>query len=501
MATTYNVATESAEKLALRLNSKGGASVELERGVYLLKSPLSATITTGAGGSNFVTGTYQYYVTRVSNGVESFGQSGVFALSASVASLTWTVSDISNNQLEPSFGSTYNIYLIKSTDANWVANSVTPTAVGASLPANIITAQVSQPFAYKITPTPIASNTPISTTTPYAYSAPVAIATGAITANGTTWSVTTSTTQNYVAGESVTLTGLVPSAYNGTYTIAGITTPGTVFTIANGTSPGAVTVAGTVSATQYQNSPAVIGYPLSAGQSSYNYPNWTDDVVVHNPNPTTGYSGYPVVGQTTQVRQVQTRIIESQLYTRTDTAVTTNIFATTAISYSGGVITVTATGQTAANLPVGTVVTIAGASVAAYNNTWVVATTGAGSFTINATLSGSPGAATTSTVASGFVVDSNVTWFDFGKIVGLAAGTAGLPTNAYVGTVIPGSGFQLSSVQGQQVPYFPATQASVAPSGFVVTAALSGTSLTLTGSNVGPLPVQTSQYRTTRWQG
>lgn len=71
------------------------------------------------------------------------------------------------------------------------------------------------------------------------------IATGGITTNGTTWTVnTTGQAISYITGSIVTLNGLVPAAYNGTYVITGAST--TQFTIANTAQPGAVTTAGYV---------------------------------------------------------------------------------------------------------------------------------------------------------------------------------------------------------------------------------------------------------------
>ena len=70
------------------------------------------------------------------------------------------------------------------------------------------------------------------------------IATSGISTNGTIWTVTTAAQQvSYIAGQTVLLQGLTPTAYNGTYTITtGSST--TSFTITNAAQPGAVTVAG-----------------------------------------------------------------------------------------------------------------------------------------------------------------------------------------------------------------------------------------------------------------
>jgi hypothetical protein len=87
------------------------------------------------------------------------------------------------------------------------------------------------------------------------------------------------------------------------------------------------------------------------------------------------------------------------------------------------------------------------------------------------------------------IYDDSITWSDFGKpVTGV-----GIPANSFVGEVTnalgyqgPNSYFILSSVQRETVPV--ATTSEV-------------TSITVTGSNVGPIPVQTGQYRTRTWQG
>ena len=160
--------------------------------------------------------------------------------------------------------------------------------------------------------------------------------------------------------------------------------------------------------------------------------------------------------------------------------------ATGSISTNGTTWTVTDTHNFAA----GDVITISGVTPTAYNGTYTIATISTtASFTI--TNSAQPGAVTVAgTAGCGTVADTSITWSDFGKPV---TGT-GIPTNAYVGTVTAGTSFVLSSVQGQNVPYYPGTTTA-----FNATA--NGTSITVTGSNVGPVPVQVGQYNTRRWQG
>ena len=397
--TTYNVATEQAEKLAVRLNSKGGASPwEGEAGAYLLAPPFSVTPSQSTtGGSLPATTTYYYYVTRVSNGVESFSspvQSITTGTGTASNSVTFAIVDQPSVETRPVTASSFNLYV------------------------------------------------------------------GTTAANATKQATTGTTTLSW-----------------------------TVYT---------------TSGTAYSSSPAVVAYPESLGQfTPYQSASWATDAIVHNPNAVNGYSGVPTYGLQTQVRQIRTNIAESQIYSRTDTATLTILSTTGNISYSNGVITVAATSVTSTNLPVGSVVTISGSSTAAFNGTWTVASFTAGTgFTI--VTQGLTGTTTDSTigrtVAVGFILDSSISWFDFGKPVTLAAGLSGIPTNAFVGQVTAGVGFQLSSVQGQSVPYWPATNGTTSPLGFVVTSS-TPTQITVTGSNVGPIPVQLGQYKTARWQG
>lgn len=71
--------------------------------------------------------------------------------------------------------------------------------------------------------------------------------TGSIVANGTTWTITTLTALSLVVGQQVTLSGFFPTGYNGTFTVASITST-TVFTVSNTTTGvGTVTTGGNVS--------------------------------------------------------------------------------------------------------------------------------------------------------------------------------------------------------------------------------------------------------------
>lgn len=389
--TTYNIPVESAEKQAVRANSKGGSSAISNVGSFLLKPPASVVVTPSTSGGSVAANTYYYYVTRVSNGVESFSAPVVsFTTTGSTSSASFVVTDQTTNAINPVAATSYNLYV-------------------------------------------------------------------GTTVAGATKQVTSGTTT------------LVWAAYS-------------------------------TSSTKYVDSPAMVAYPWSSGSGTpisstsntlgtgaYMAPTWVDDVIVHNPNQTTGYSGFNITGEAKQVRQIRTNIIESQIYSRTDTAtVKYAAIAASSISTNGTTWTVTNTHNFAA----GDVITISGVTPTSYNGTYTINTISTtASFTI--TNSTQPGPVTIAgSAACGVVSDALITWSDFGKPV---TGT-GIPTNAYVGNVTPGASFILSSVQGQNVPYYPGTTTA-----FNATAA--GTAITVTGSNLGAIPVQTGQYRTTRWQG
>ena len=88
---------------------------------------------------------------------------------------------------------------------------------------------------------------------------------GGVSANGTTITYTTSVAHAIVVGQSVTMTGITPAGYN----IAGATVTAvtaTTFTIANPTSLGASTVAGTVT-----GAPTAAGTNYNVQQTTLNY--------------------------------------------------------------------------------------------------------------------------------------------------------------------------------------------------------------------------------------
>lgn len=476
--TTYNIPVESAEKQAVRANAKGGSSAISNVGSYLLKPPSSI------GAPVAVTITTQ---TATITGAASTGSAGAYTFTYTAA-----------NTFVP--GQVVTITGITTATGFNVSNAVIVTASSGQFTISSATnTNTTTPgFSGSSLATPVA----IGATTYYYYvtrvSNGVESFSNAVASTASVISTTASVSFAIVDQTTNALNPVGATSYN---LYVGTTVAGATKQVTSGTTT-LVWPTYSTTGTKYVDSPAMVAYPWSSGSGTpvsatsntlgtgaYMAPTWVDDAIVHNPNQTTGYSGFNITGEAKQVRQIRTNIIESQIYSRTDTA-TLNVFATTGISYSSPIITATTTGVTAANLPVGTVVVIANSSVSAYNGTWVVATSTSGSFTITASGLGTPSSATTSTVASSYVVDASVTWSDFGKPV---TGT-GVPTNAYVGNVTPGTGFVLSSVQGQNVPYYPGTTTA-----FVATAA--GTSVTVTGSNLGAIPVQTGQYRTTRWQG
>lgn len=73
---------------------------------------------------------------------------------------------------------------------------------------------------------------------------PATVATGAITTNGTIWTVTHGAGYQFLPGTLVKLAGLVPTAYNGTY-VVNTSISGTSFTIANTSTVTTVATAGT----------------------------------------------------------------------------------------------------------------------------------------------------------------------------------------------------------------------------------------------------------------
>lgn len=394
--TTYNVATEQAEKLAVRVNSKGGASaMEGEAGVYLLKPPASVSTAATAVSSAIsisavtVSGSSGAYTFSFTTGTQAF----IAGQQVTVAGFTGTAAN---------FNGTFTV----------LASGLTTTAFKASSTA---TTNVTPPGSYTgCTATTVAING--SGGTYYYFVTRVSNGVESFSNPATTLTVaSTSATVSFTVTDQ-TANVLQPTTASSFNLYVGTTAANATLQATTGTTTLAWSAYST-SGTAYTSSPAVVSYPESATAfAAYQSPNYVTDALLHNPNATTGFSGTTVYGAENQVRQIRTSIVESQLYSRTDTATVTS--------------------------------------------------------------------------GSGTVSDSSITWADFGKPV---TGT-GIPTNAYVGTVTSGTSFVLSSVQGQNVPYWPGTT-----NAFQATA--NGTSITVTGSNVGPLPVQVGQYRTSRWQG
>ena len=394
--TTYNVASEQAEKLAVRVNSKGGASAtEGEIGVYLLKPPASVTTSATAVSSAIsisnvsVTGSSGAYTFTFTTGTQAF----IAGQQVTVAGFTGTAA---------SFNGTFTVLAAGLTTTAFAATSTATTNVtvpGSFAGCTATTAAINGSggtyyfFVTRVSNGVESFSNPVTTLTVASTSASISFAITDQTAN--VLNPFTASSFNLYVGTSATNPTL--QSTSGTTTL--------------------VWSKATTSGTAYSSSPAVVSYPESANAfSAYQSPNWVTDAIVHNPNATNGFSGGITYGAQNQVRQIRTPVVESQIYSRTDTATVTS--------------------------------------------------------------------------GSGTVSDTSITWSDFGKPV---TGT-GIPTNAYVGTVTPSTSFVLSSVQGQNVPYYPGTTTA-----FNATA--SGSAITVTGSNVGAAPVQLSQYKTGRWQG
>jgi hypothetical protein len=182
---------------------------------------------------------------------------------------------------------------------------------------------------------------------------PANIATGGIATNSTAWTVTHSAGYTFPVGAQVTLSGLTPSAYNGTYTVASSTA--TTFTISNTANPGAVTVAGAATVGTISVGHVLSGPGITAGTRISSQATGT----------TGGIGTY--------------NLAASQV---------TNI-ATGGITTNGTLWTVTHTSGD--QFTAGTSVTLSGLTPTAYNGTYTVntspvATIATGGITTNGTL-------------------------------------------------------------------------------------------------------------------
>lgn len=247
------------------------------------------------------------------------------------------------------------------------------------------------------------------------------IATGAIATNGSTWTVTTSAQPtSYVTNSVVTLSGLTPVAYNGTYIITGVST--TQFTIANIAQPGAVTVQGiatiinsttvnniliTDPGSGYLTAPtvtiqtsttsgsgaiatAVIGNPGIKPIVSTMLPSVTGGYY-----PNTYYLDFGLTGPDTAFLQVTAN---STIYFDNIAGTLSGYINTGSISTNGSTWTVT-TGAQPVPYIAGQQVMLQGLVPVAYNGIYTVAANGTTtSFTINN--SAQPGAVTTAGLAT-----------------------------------------------------------------------------------------------------
>ena len=247
------------------------------------------------------------------------------------------------------------------------------------------------------------------------------IATGAIATNGSTWTVTTSAQPvSYITNSVITLSGLIPVAYNGTYIVTGVST--TQFTIANTAQPGAVTQQGIATVI---NSTTVNNILITDPGSGYITPpsiviqttttsgaNATASAVIGNPGikpivstmlpsvtggyyPNTYYVDFGLTGPDTAFLQVTAN---STIYFDNIAGTLSGYINTGGISTNGTTWTVT-TGPQPVPYIAGQQVMLQGLVPTAYNGSYTVAANGTTtSFTI--TQSPNPGTVTTAGLAT-----------------------------------------------------------------------------------------------------
>jgi phage tail sheath protein FI len=197
----------------------------------------------------------------------------------------------------------------------------------------------------------LATQTPVGNAAIATQSLPTIPTAGNGSPAGTTNITLVTTTQAFATGQQVTIAGVTPSGYNGTWTVqAGTTSTSLIVNI--GSNPGAVTVAGTVAAVQAHITTGTQAY--TAGQS----------VTINGVTPT-AYNG---------TWTVQTGTTSTNLIINT----TSNPGAITVAGTVGITGVVTLTTSAAHNLKVGQTVVIAGTAASAqtlttaYNGTYVV---------------------------------------------------------------------------------------------------------------------------------
>ena len=170
------------------------------------------------------------------------------------------------------------------------------------------------------------------------------IGSGGIATNGTTWTVTTGTTHNFLTGQTVYMAGVVPSGYNGSFTIASTGATNT-FTIANTTQPGAVTNTYGVASVQ----PFVV--PPGGAHSFQGMNTGQGAIWLTGSNPQT-LSGDVTVGATgaATVKQLQGTAVSATAPTSSNNALVYNGSTWSALALNGDVTMTSGATTTVAKL-------------------------------------------------------------------------------------------------------------------------------------------------------
>jgi hypothetical protein len=210
------------------------------------------------------------------------------------------------------------------------------------------------------TPTPIPTPTPTPTTTPTPpVFLPPPASPLATSANSTATTLTITLPGNFFVGESVTLAGFTPSAYNGSYTIASVITGG--FTVSSTANPGPASALGTVA-----TAPGAIRYPLTLPQMTF-------------PSSTIGqlplYNFQVLYTDTNGVNYLESPGLQSA----------NPLLATSATSTATALI-ITVPGTYLADESV----TLAGFTPSDYNGTYTITSVVTGGFTVSSTASPAP---------------------------------------------------------------------------------------------------------------
>lgn len=263
-AMTSSVATATVVLAATAGNtaSRSGSTVTSQAGTGFSAAMAGGTITFGDGGSftGSISGT-TLTVTAVTTGTLGVGTiiggTGVLAgtkISATntenplltgttgVGTYTVQVNGAATSQTVASM--TMAIFTTSSVISSVTSSSVLVTASSSTIATSMYFVSYG-PWTYTLTGA-LVSNGIINKTSAITIgaTAPATIAIGGITANGSLWTVTHSSGYSFPPGTLVTLAGLAPAAYNGTY-VVNTNVSGTSFTIANTSTPGPVTTAGT----------------------------------------------------------------------------------------------------------------------------------------------------------------------------------------------------------------------------------------------------------------